>query len=366
MADPQAKVDLTAFSESYAQARAKFLEAAGPRVRSYLHPREKGPGGEALYLDVAVLGSPGASRIFAVGCGTHGIEGYPGSAALTHWLRSGGAKRIPKDTAVVFFHAHNPWGFAHKTRVTEENVDLNRNFVDFSKPRPVNPGYEEVHRIITPERWNEASVATVFRQLAEFKRLVGEQAFSNAFNGGQYTHRDGVYFGGEREQWSNGAFRRAVGEHFSRAKKVCFIDLHTAIGPRYDHIYLCFHPPGSPGYERARKWWGERAVNRQGVTHKAVAVYSGLLIDAFEKMLAGAELTTLVIEFGTLAREEAQRAALLQRWLRFHGPQDPEHARQLLPEYQEAYYPSEPRWREAVLAQSLEFLDRGLSGVSSW
>ncbi len=354
--------DLSAFSQSYAEARSKFLEVAGPRVKNYFHSDGKGPAGEDLYLDVAVLGSPDASRILAVGCGTHGIEGYPGSAALTHWLRSGGAKRIPADTAVVFLHAHNPWGFAHKTRVTEENVDLNRNFVDFGAPLPRNPGYEEVHKITTPARWDESSVAAVFQRLAEFRRRVGEQAFSDAFNGGQYTHRDGVYFGGEREQWSNRTFRAAVSGFLSNAKKIAFIDLHTGIGPRYDHIYLCFHPPGSPGYEWARAWWGERAVNREGVTHKALAVYSGLLIDAFEAMLATAELTTLVVEFGTLERERVQRAALLQRWLRFHGP----GTRELLCEYEEAYYPSEPRWRTAVLEQSQELLDRGVRGVSSW
>ena len=94
---------------------------------------------------------------------------------MTHWLRSGAAKRIPHGTAVMLFHAHNPWGFAHKTRVTEENVDLNRNFVDFDKPRPANPGYEEVHRAITPEEWSEESLARVFHWLDEYKARVGEQ-----------------------------------------------------------------------------------------------------------------------------------------------------------------------------------------------
>jgi hypothetical protein len=358
--------DLSAFASSYREARDKFLDAAGPRIRSYLHPTLKGPAGEALYLDVAVLGSTDAERVFAVGCGTHGIEGYPGSAAMTHWLRSGAAKRIPHGTAVMLFHAHNPWGFAHKTRVTEENVDLNRNFVDFDKPRPANPGYEEVHRAITPEEWSEESLARAFHWLDEYKARVGEQAFSDAFNGGQYAHPDGIYFGGEREQWASRTFRLAAKEHLGQARKIAFIDLHTAIGPRYDHIYLCFHPAGSPGYERARSWWGERAVNRQGVTHKALASYKGLLIDALEALLDKAEFTTVVIEFGTLPREGSQRAQLLQRWLRFEGPRQPDLAARLLADYEEAYYPSEPRWRTAVLEQSADFLERGLLGVSGW
>jgi hypothetical protein len=356
--------DLSSFSSSYQEAREKFLDAAGAQAAHERHPL-KGPAGEALFLDVAVLGPRDASRVFAVGCGTHGIEGYPGSAALTHWMRSGGAKRLPPDTAVVFLHAHNPWGFAHKTRVTEDNVDLNRNFVDFAAPLPANPGYREVHPLITPDTWDESSVQRAFERLAEYRARVGEQAFSDAFNGGQYSHADGVYFGGAREQWSNQAFRSAVKRHFAAARKVAFIDLHTGIGPRYGHIYLCFHPQGSPGYERARAWWGERADNREGVTHKALAVYKGLLIDAFEAMLPKAELTTLVVEFGTLPREGVQRAALLQRWLRFRGAHDPGRAQSLLPEYEEAYYPSEPRWREAALEQSFEILERGVRGISS-
>jgi hypothetical protein len=352
--------DLSAFSGGYREAREKFLDVAGARVSHHAHP-EKG-----LYLDVATIGPADAERVFAVGCGTHGIEGYSGSAALTHWLRGGGAKRIPPGTAVVFFHAHNPWGFAHKTRVTEENVDLNRNFIDFTKPPPANPGYHEVHRAITPRTWDETTVSGVFQWLEQYKKRVGEQAFSDAFNGGQYSHADGVYYGGAREQWANRAFRNAVTDHFSSSKKICFIDLHTGIGPRYDHIYLCFHPAGSPGYQRARAWWGERAVNRQGVTHKALAVYQGLLIDAFQAALASAELTTLVVEFGTLPREGVQRAALLQRWMRFEGPSQPDLAARLVADYEEAYYPSEGRWRELVLEQSHELLERGLRGVSGW
>jgi len=351
--------DLEVFSESYAEAREKFLDAAGDRVAHYAHP-EKG-----LFMDVAVLGDPAARDIFAVGCGTHGIEGYSGSAALTNWLRSGAATRVAPGTAVVLFHAHNPWGFAHRTRVTEENVDLNRNFIDFARPLPSNPGYAELHPIITPQRWDEATLAGVFERLAAYRARVGEQAFSDAFNGGQYSHPDGIYYGGARPQWSNGAFRAAAKEHLGTARRVAFIDLHTGIGPRYEHVYLSFAAPGSPSYERARACWGERAVNRAGVTHKALAVYSGLLIDALVEAVPQAEATTLVIEFGTLPREGVQRASLLQRWLRFEGPNHPERVPALQRDYDEAFYPSEPRWRQAVLEQSLDFLDRGARGLSA-
>ena len=65
--------ELAAFSDSYAEARKKFIDAArraGAKLASYQHPGERGPGGEALCLDVSVLGPGNASRIFVLGSGT--------------------------------------------------------------------------------------------------------------------------------------------------------------------------------------------------------------------------------------------------------------------------------------------------------
>ncbi|HJS37089.1 MAG TPA: DUF2817 domain-containing protein, partial [Burkholderiales bacterium] len=158
--------ELSVFSASYAEARGKFVDAAraaGATVYEFRHPTHKGPLGEPLCLDVAVAGPENAERVLVAGSGTHGIEGFSGSAAQTAWLLGGGAQRLPKRTAMVFFHAHNPWGFAHRARGTEENVDLNRNFLDHAQPYPPNPGYAEVHPIVTPADWNDATQAEVFR-----------------------------------------------------------------------------------------------------------------------------------------------------------------------------------------------------------
>ncbi len=360
--------DLPAFSENYADARAKFVDAAraaGAALTHHRHPAARGPEGEELFFDVAVMGRPDAPKVLVVGCGTHGIEGYSGSAAQTAWMRAGAAKSVPADTAVVFFHAHNPWGFAHRTRVTEDNVDFNRNFVDFSVPRPGNPGYAEVHPNIAPANWDDATVAGIFRWLDEYRTRVGEQAFSDAYNGGQYSHGDGIFYGGAREQWANGVLSGAIRTHAGHAKQAAIIDLHTGIGPFLGHIFLCFHPPGSPGYERARHWWGERAVNREGVTHKAVASYKGLVVDAFSAALPQAETTAVVIEFGTRDRREMQRANMAGRWLRFKGAKDPARAKRVHADFIDAFYPADPKWRSAVLEQSREFLDRAVTGISS-
>ena len=70
------------FSDSYTQARAKFLaavQAGGGRLMSSHTNPEKGPEGEDCIADVAWLGPEDASKLLILVSGTHGAEGYAGS-----------------------------------------------------------------------------------------------------------------------------------------------------------------------------------------------------------------------------------------------------------------------------------------------
>jgi hypothetical protein len=313
---------------------------------------------------VGIFGNPAAPRVLVVGSGTHGVEGYAGSAAQTAWILGGGADALPADVAVVCTHAHNPWGFAHGYRENEENVDLNRNFVPHAGGYPDNPGYQVLHPQITPMQWDEAHIGKVFAALDAFRAQHGEQAFSDAYNGGQYSHPDGIFFGGHREQWSHASLRQAIGTHVGHARMAAMIDIHTGIGPSPGHIFLGFHAPGSAAHARARAWWGDRAVNREGVNHKAVAHYKGLLVDAFCNWLPAAQTTATVVEFGTLPRPAMQRTVLSGRWLRAHGDAHPSQAVAVKADYLNAFYPSDLRWQAAVLSQSREIIDRALAGIA--
>ena len=120
------------FSADYEEARKKFLDAsraAGASIESIWHPNT-GPKGTPLYTDVAFMGPKHANRILMLVSGTHGIEGFAGSGIQAGLLREGIASHLDTDMAVVMVHAINPYGMAYLRRVNEDNVDLNRNFVD--------------------------------------------------------------------------------------------------------------------------------------------------------------------------------------------------------------------------------------------
>ena len=96
------------FSESYAEARPKFCSAAaaaGGALRSWLNPKARGPGGEALYLDTARFGPTDAANMLVLIAGTHGVEGHCGSGAEIAWLQKGGPARLPKDSGALLIHA---------------------------------------------------------------------------------------------------------------------------------------------------------------------------------------------------------------------------------------------------------------------
>src|SRR6185295_16841724 len=164
------------FSESYAEARAKFCgaaAAAGGAIRSWSNPHAKGPNGEALYLDTARFGAAEASNMLVLISSTHGVEGHCGSGAQIAWLRSGGPSKLPKDTGALIVHAINPYGFAWTRRVTEDNVDLNRNFVDHDKAYPKNDGYVAIADAILPKNWDDKDLAATKRVLDSFAQKNG-------------------------------------------------------------------------------------------------------------------------------------------------------------------------------------------------
>src|SRR5258708_8764703 len=152
------------FAESYLEAREKFLRAlhgaGGSTLASYENPA-KGPSGEALWTDVGCVGPADADKLLVLISGTHGAEGFCGSGCHTGWLGAGHAGRsLPPRMAVIFVHAINPHGFAWVRRVNEDNVDLNRNFIDHAKPRPVNADYAALKDWVNPLEWSPKVLAS--------------------------------------------------------------------------------------------------------------------------------------------------------------------------------------------------------------
>jgi hypothetical protein len=349
------------FSADYRAARDKFLAAArgaGARVATYENPAP-GPDGKPVYTDAACLGAPAADRVLLVNSATHGVEGFCGSAVLVGWLTEGGAAALPAGVRAVLVHAINPHGFAWLRRVTEDNVDLNRNFIDHGRGAyPANLEYGRLHPLLVPERWDAHSHAACKTALDDYIAKHGRFALQTVITTGQYDHADGLFFGGRAPTWSNRTFRAIVAEHLAGARDVVFLDMHTGLGP-YGTAELI-----GTATKKAVAWFGEGIANPD-TGHSSSAPLSGVIRNAVRDALPATEVTSLTVEFGTYSVESVLRALQADNWLHLYGKPDSDLGREIKAEIRKRLYPDEDDWKELVWVRARQVLRRAVRGLAT-
>lgn len=360
-------MDLSVFSCEYEQARDKFLAAAthaGAMLRHWPHPLP-GPRGEALATDSAWLGANDATRVLVILSATHGVEGFAGSGPQVDLLRGDLAARLPPDTAVLLVHAVNPHGFAWWRRVTEENVDLNRNWIDFSQPRPVNPGYETLREHYNPRSLDTVTLARHEAAIEAWRAQHGVHAERVARSSGQYTDARGIFFGGTGPTWARRTSEAILQAHLARAQAVAIVDLHTGLGPYGYGEPICNHAPGSARVQRARRWWGPSVTEPLLGTSSSQEKW-GLSEFGYERALAHADIAFVALEYGTWGPPHGEDALRDDAWLWQHGAgADWADARampirQALKDY---FSPPRADWQEMVLWRARQVFRQALAGL---
>src|SRR2546430_11472 len=136
-------------------------------------------------------GSAAAAGLLLLISGTHGVEGFCGSGCQVALLHDPTfiAEVERSGIAVLMLHALNPYGFSHLRRVNEDNADLNRNFVDFGSPLPVNRAYALMHSLLLPATWPPPGDSET--RLNTWIAQHGRKAYQAAVSGGQYQYPDG-------------------------------------------------------------------------------------------------------------------------------------------------------------------------------
>lgn len=361
------QIDFTrSYALDYAGARVKFrdaAEAAGATLTSHRHPTAFAPDGEPLFIDVARLGDPRAPNQLVIVSGTHGLEGLSGSAAQVAWLQTGPV--LPRGVSVLLVHALNPFGFAHGTRTTENNVDLNRNFVDHTQSYPENPGYVHLYTHLVPDDWTPAALSAHAEAVAAFRAANGPDELFDAQARGQYTHSQGTNYGGRAREWSNITLEAIVAEQLGAAERLGFIDWHTGIGDFGEAFFLCFNEEGGPLQAQAARWWGTDRIIGQRPHGLARPNYQGLVFHGVQRFLGHRPMVGAVIEFGTRG-QHMRRALQLDMWLKFKAEKSSERVQLLRADLHDAFVPISAHWREGTTAQAITITQQAIEGLATW
>jgi hypothetical protein len=354
------------FSDSYDQAREKFVAAAtrGGAVVEKISLPERGPDGGALSTDIALFGPRTADRVLVTISGTHGIEGFAGSGAQIDWIERGEPARLPPGVAALQIHAINPYGFAWLRRVTQENVDLNRNWIDFTQTLPRNPGYEELADAICPADWSKDARSAADKTLLDYCARHGKVAWQMAISGGQYQHPSGMFFGGAGPTWSRRTQSQIFAEYLDNAAKVAIIDFHTGLGPWGLGERIVPGSRATREFERALRWYGIGVSSALDGTSTSAPI-SGDGLSASIRLLPHAEVTGVALEFGTVPVERVVEALRADSWL--HANCEPESSqwREIKEQMRTAFYSDSSEWKGMIAIQALLACRQAIGGLSA-
>jgi hypothetical protein len=349
------------FADDYAGAREAFIRAAdraGARRASYPHPSARGPAGEALSIDVAMLGPESAEHVLLVLSGTHGAEGFCGSGCQVGLLEDRLHESLPQRVGLVLVHALNPHGFAWLRRVNEDGVDLNRNFVDFSKPLPDSSGYERLHEWLVPRDWQGEGRRAAEAAIADYVRAHGERAFQAAVSGGQYTRPTGLFYGGTSRTWSARTLARLLRECLSPAlARLAVLDLHTGLGPTGYGEPIAMG--SDAGCARARRWYGADVKSLAGGESISAAVV-GTVPNGVVEARPDVETTYVALEFGTRPIGAVLDALRGDHWLATRPDANDAARASIKHALRDAFYVDTPAWRAAVYGRTADFAYRAL------
>jgi hypothetical protein len=301
--------------------------------------------------------------LLVVGSGTHGVEGFAGSAIQTGLLRDGVAHRIPPEVGLVMIHAINPYGFAHVRRMNENNVDLNRSFVDREYQNLENPGYAALANAIEPASlswWaNQKARATFLWHTLTEGRLWLRTAISR----GQYTHPKGLFYGGKERTWSETTLRTILEHHFSSATQVTVIDVHTGLGEFGAAEIILNIPPELPAYRIAKQCWGQEV--KTTCDGSSVSIQPrGTLKLALPAMLPNAKVVATSLEFGTLPSDDVFWALRAENWLHHHASENYPERGEIKTNLLRAFYPDDEQWKTAVWEKGKRIVEQALLCLS--
>jgi len=182
-------------------------------------------------------------KLLILNSGLHGIEGYTGSAVQIMFIEKILKQQLPDNMGVLLLHGLNPYGFKYHRKVTENNIDLNRNCVEGDQMFDIkNEGFAELTDLLMPSKpVNINSLKYQFFYLQAIYKIIRESmpVLRQAALQGQYDFEKGFYYGGKAYEPQIDTLKPFLISMIKEYKMVVNLDLHTGYGERGTmHLFI--------------------------------------------------------------------------------------------------------------------------------
>lgn len=355
--------NLAYFRETYADCRSRFIQAARKMKQKFKNvivsaiPVESRTDKDLTIDYCYIPAQKNPKRLLILTSAVHGVEGYTGSAIQQMFLTELVKEKDLDEMGLLLVHGVNPYGFKNKRRVSENNVDVNRNCsADRRLYETVNKGYQDLNGFLNQtEPVDLTSFGNVFFQLNAIYKIVkyGMPSLRQAVLQGQYQYEKGVYFGGRQLEPMVAAISDLVRETARPYRMIFTIDLHTGYGAN-GTMHLFPDPLKNPDkkakieaiFSGTRIDWGD-TDDFYTVTGSFATYLGQILPDKY--------YLTMTFEFGTMDTQttmgviKALHNVMIENQGVQYGYKSPKDETGVKERYLEGYYPSSQAWRSKAI-----------------
>ncbi|MFB6341931.1 M14 family metallopeptidase [Saccharicrinis sp. FJH62] len=367
--DPLVQVDSTYLSyyhETYNECRDAFVRSV-ENIETDFDSVKTGkmyvPGSadDDLTIDWCYIPAKGdKEKLLILNSGLHGIEGYTGSAIQSMFIDKILKQQLPDNMGVLFLHGLNPYGFKYHRKVTENNVDLNRNCLAEGEPFDIkNEGYAEMTDFLMPsEPVNYNSLHNRFFHLVSIYMILQKSmpVLRQAALQGQYDYNKGIYYGGKDYEPQVKSLKPFLTQKIQKYKMVLNVDLHTGYGER-GKMHLFIDKPDDEAVEKGIETIFKGSEIDWGSSDDFYTI-NGEYITWVNKLVPDVLCIPMCFEYGTLNSQEtfgslkSIQIMILENEGAHYGYKDKKNETAVKHLFDEMYFPSSPAWRSKVMSDS--------------
>ncbi len=363
--------NLQYFNDSYQKSRSLFIKKAKEfekySATTFAIPVASKIDND-LTIDICYIPSiTKTNKIIVMSSGVHGVEGFTGSAVQMFFMDKYINEQLLNNTAILIIHSVNPYGFKYNRRVTENNVDLNRNS-DINKDlyKSKNEGYTQIVDFVNPKgKVDCESSDNKFFFIFAIKKIIkaSMKVLRQAVLQGQYEYSNGLYYGGSDSEPQIKKLVPVIDSICKPYNTIFAIDLHTGYGER-DRLHLFPNPAKEPVrklmtdiFEGFKIDWGD-SDNFYTVTGDFVGYIGKINKDKI--------FIPIAFEFGTMNSSQtigsikSLHVMILENQGAHYGYKSKTDSLKVQKDIREMYYPSSEKWRTNVIDKTKLILDKSL------
>ncbi len=308
-------------------------------------------------------------RLLIMTSGIHGVEGYAGSAVQQMFIKEILPQTNVEELGILLIHSVNPFGFKYQRRVTENNVDLNRNCsVDISLYDKPNEGYAALNSWLNRKRvLRLTEFDHFFFPLYALQKKIkySMQKMRQAILQGQYRYEKGIFFGGKSRESSIQKITPLIQQIALPYEMVFCIDLHTGYGA--NGVLHLLHAPVSDTRKRQRLSSLFKDVQIDWADTRDFYSVTGDFLSYLEQILSDKAYMSMTFEFGTMDTQttlgaiKALHNVIIENQGFQYGYATKGDETAVRERFLQGYFPSSAAWRSKVIQDARLLLQQTMN-----